>query len=234
MILAVIRIVPLAVFGLVAHLVSRSGLEPFKALWVFLVVVLLGMGIHVLGYYPMAAHFRAGMSPRRFLRGGADAVITGLSTNSSLATVPVTLNCLTQKMGVSDASARLSACMGTNFNNDGITLYEAMAALFLAQACGFELGLTQQATVVLAALMAGIGVAGVPEVGLIVLPVVLGAAGLPEATIAAAVPLLVGIDWLLARVRSGVNVMSDLTVAVLLDGKRPAGAAGGSSERSCG
>jgi DAACS family dicarboxylate/amino acid:cation (Na+ or H+) symporter len=69
--------------------------------------------------------------------------------------------------------------------------------------------------------MAGIGVAGVPEVGLMVLPVVLGAAGLPEATVAAAVPLLVGIDWLLARVRSGVNVMSDLTVAVLLDAKRP-------------
>jgi Na+/H+-dicarboxylate symporter len=123
-------------------------------------------------------------------------------------------------MGVSEESARLSACVGTNLNNDGITLYEAMAALFLAQAYGFDLSLGQQAVVVLASLMAGIGVAGIPEAGLIVLPLVLAAAGLPEQLIVVAIPLILPVDWILARVRSGVNVMSDMLVAILLDRRR--------------
>jgi len=216
-----IRLVPFAAFGLVAHVVSRSGLEPFKALWPFLVVVLLGMVIHALIYYPFAVWLRTRRGPRWFLSRGLEAIITAMSTNSSLATVPITLDCLTRKMGVSDGSARLSACMGTNLNNDGITLYEAMAALFLAQACGFDLGLGQQATIVLAALLAGVGVAGLPEAGLMVLPLVLASAGLPETTVAAAIPLLMSIDWVLARVRSGVNVMSDMVVALMLDGRQP-------------
>jgi Na+/H+-dicarboxylate symporter len=107
--------------------------------------------------------------------------------------------------------------VGTNLNNDGITLYEAIAALFLAQAIGLTLSLDQQFVVVLAAIMAGAGVAGIPEAGLIVLPLVLGAAGLPEATVAAALPLLLPVDWIIARARSGVNVMSDMLVAILLD-----------------
>lgn len=134
--------------------------------------------------------------------------------------MPVTLRCLTRNIGVSDESARLAACVGTNLNNDGITLYEAMAALFLAQAYGFDLTVAQQAVVVLASLMAGIGVAGIPEAGLIVLPLVLAAAGLPEQLIAVAIPLILPVDWIIARVRSGVNVMSDMLVAILLDRRR--------------
>ena len=123
-------------------------------------------------------------------------------------------------MGVSDESARLSACVGTNLNNDGITLYEAMTALFLAQACGMDLSLSAQLAVVGEALMAGIGIAGIPEAGLIVLPLVLSAAGLPDWLVAAAIPLILPVDWLIARARSGVNVMSDMLVALLLDGKK--------------
>jgi Na+/H+-dicarboxylate symporter len=156
------------------------------------------------------------MSPRKYLGIGSEAIITGLSTNSSLATVPVTLKCL-DRMGVSVPSARLAACVGTNLNNDGITLYEAMAALFIAQAVGMHLGLGQQIVIVLASIMAGAGIAGIPEAGLIVLPLVLSAAGLPEAAIAAAIPLIVPVDWIIARARSGVNVMSDMLVAILLD-----------------
>jgi Na+/H+-dicarboxylate symporter len=124
-------------------------------------------------------------------------------------------------MGISPASSRLAACVGTNLNNDGITLYEAMAALFLAQAIGMELGIDRQIIVVLASIMAGAGVAGIPEAGLIVLPLVLGAAGLPEAVVVTALPLLLPVDWIIARVRSGVNVMSDMLVAILLDRGRP-------------
>ncbi|HZO88061.1 MAG TPA: dicarboxylate/amino acid:cation symporter [Chthonomonadaceae bacterium] len=213
----VVLAVPLAVLGVVAQVVGSVGLGVFKILWVFLAVMLLGLAVHALFYYPLAAWVVGKKSPRTYLDKGLDAILTGLSTNSSLATVPVTLRCL-KKMGVSEASARLAACVGTNLNNDGITLYEAMAALFLAQAIGRDLGVAQQITVVLAAIMAGAGVAGVPEAGLIVLPLVLGAAGLPESIIVAALPLLLPVDWIIARCRSGVNVMSDMLVAIMLDG----------------
>ncbi|HSH37648.1 MAG TPA: dicarboxylate/amino acid:cation symporter [Chthoniobacterales bacterium] len=213
----IVLLVPFAVFGVVAQVVGRSGLGVFQALGAFLGIILLGLGIHSLIYYPLVAWFAGRKSPRLYLGGGADAIVTALSTNSSLATVPVTLRCLTEKIGVSDASARLSSCVGTNLNNDGITLYEAMAALFLAQAYGFDLGVGQQAVVVLASLMAAIGMTGIPEAGLIVLPLVLTAAGLPDELIAVAIPLILPVDWIIARARSGVNVMSDMLVAILLD-----------------
>ncbi len=216
----IVQAVPFAVFGVVAQVVGRSGVVVFHALGGFLTVILLGLGIHSLIYYPLVAWLVGRKSPRSYLGGGADAIFTGLSCNSSLATVPVTLQCLTEKIGVSDESARLAACVGTNLNNDGITLYEAMAALFLAQAYGFDLTIQQQAVVVLASLMAGIGVAGIPEAGLIVLPLVLAAAGLPEQLIVVAIPLILPVDWIIARVRSGVNVMSDMLVAILLDRRR--------------
>ena len=95
--------------------------------------------------------------------------------------------------------------------------YEAMAALFLAQALGYDLSVGAQITIVLASMMAGIGIAGIPEAGLIVLPLVLSAAGLPEHVVAAVLPLVFTVDWILARARSGVNVMADMLVAVLLD-----------------
>lgn len=213
----VTRVVPIAVFGLVAQVVGSTGLEVFKILGVYLVTILAGLFIHALIYYPALAHFYGGKSPRVFLGGGADAVLTGLSCNSSLATVPVTLRCLKENMGVSDKSARLAACVGTNLNNDGITLYEAMTALFLAQAVGWELGLQAQIGILLASLMASVGVAGIPEAGLIVLPLVLTSAGLPEALVATVIPLILPVEWLIARCRSGVNVLSDMVVAVALD-----------------
>ncbi len=220
----VVRAVPLAVMGTIASAVGKSGLDIFRLLAPFLFTILLGLALHAFVYYPLIAWLLGRKSPKTYLGEGADAIITGLSCNSSLATVPVTLRCLTEKMGVSEGSARLATCIGTNLNNDGITLYEAMAALFLAQAMGNDLSLAQQLGIVVAAIMAGIGVAGVPEAGLIVLPLVLGAAGLPEGVVLAVIPLILPVDWILARCRSGVNVMSDMVVAILLDAgeRRPA------------
>ena len=211
----IIHLVPFAVFGVLASIVGRVGLGVFSALWVFLLAILVGLSIHAFLYYPLVA-WLAGKKPFRIYIGrGADAILTALSCNSSLATVPVTLRCL-DRMGVSPQSARLAACVGTNLNNDGVTLYEAMAALFLAQALGYELSMGHQLLIVLASIMAGVGVAGIPEAGLVVLPLVLSAAGLPNPVIAAAIPLIMTVDWILARVRSGVNVMSDMLVAILL------------------
>ena len=211
----IIRLVPFAVFGVLASIVGRVGLGVFSALWIFLVAILVGLSLHAFVYYPLVA-WLVGKKPLRIYVGrGVDAIMTAVSCNSSLATVPVTLRCL-DRMGVSPQSARLAACVGTNLNNDGVTLYEAMAALFLAQALGYELSMGHQLLIVLASIMAGVGVAGIPEAGLIVLPLVLSAAGLPNQVIAAAIPLIMSVDWILARVRSGVNVMSDMLVAILL------------------
>ncbi|TKB66273.1 MAG: dicarboxylate/amino acid:cation symporter [Nitrospira sp.] len=212
----IILAVPLAVFGVVAHVVGKSGVGVFSVLWIFLVAMLAGLAIHSLLYYPLVAWLVGKKSPKKYLGQGADAIMTAVSCNSSLATVPVTLRCL-ERMQVSAQSARLAACVGTNLNNDGITLYEAMAALFLAQALGYDLPMAKQVLIVLASIIAGAGVAGIPEAGLIVLPLVLAAAGLPDQVILAAIPLIMTVDWIIARARSGVNVMSDMLVAILLD-----------------
>jgi Na+/H+-dicarboxylate symporter len=182
-------------------------------------VIGLGFLLHGLLYYPAVAWLLGGKSPRVYLGGAREALVTGIATNSSLATVPVTLRCLTERLRVSESSARLSACMATNLNNDGIALYEAMAVLAIAQACGYELGLAQQFAVVLASVLAGIGIAGIPEAGIVMLPVVLASVGLPEAAAAAAVPLVMPVDWLLARARTALNVLSDMVVAIALDGR---------------
>jgi Na+/H+-dicarboxylate symporter len=221
----VVEIVPFAVFGLVAQVVGKAGVGIFAELAGFLGIVCLGLGLHGFAYYPLAAWLAGGKPPKVYLRCGADAVLTGFSANSSLAAIPVTLRCL-KNMEVSDGSARLAVCAGTNLNNDGVTLYEAMTALFLAQAIGYDLGAGQQAVVVFSALMAGAGIAGIPEAGLIVLPLVLSAAGLPEMVVASAIPLIAPVDWIIARVRSGVNVLSDMLVAILLEAwekRKPAG-----------
>lgn len=212
----VVKAVPYAVFGVVADVVGKAGVAIFQSIWIYLVTVLIAMALHSLVYYPLAAWMVGKKSPRVYLGHGADAVLTGLSTNSSLATVPITLKAL-GKMGVSPESSRLAACIGTNLNNDGILLYEAMTAIFLTQAIGMPVGLGGQVTIAIASMMAAAGVAGIPEAGLVVLPLVLGVAGLSDAVIATAIPLVMTVDWLIARCRSGVNVMADMLVAILLD-----------------
>ena len=219
----IIQLVPLAVFGVVAYVVGKAGIGVFSVLWIFLAAMLLGLTFHAFVYYPLVAWLVGKKSPKVYVGQGADAILTAVSCNSSLATVPITLQCL-GRMRVSIQSSRLAACVGTNLNNDGITLYEAMAALFLAQALGFDLPLSNQVLIVLASIIAGAGVAGIPEAGLIVLPLVLSAAGLPDNVIVAAIPLIMTVDWIIARARSGVNVMSDMLVAILLDVGQPASA----------
>jgi DAACS family dicarboxylate/amino acid:cation (Na+ or H+) symporter len=212
----VVQAIPFAVFGVLAQVVGKDGTKIFGDLGVYVVAMIAGLLLHSVGYYTVAAWFVGRRSPRVYWGEGAPALLSGMSMNSSLATVPLTLQSLT-RMKISDASARLSACVGTNLNNDGIVLYDAMAALFLSQALGYDLTVSQQVLVALASLMAGIGISGIPDAGLIVLPLVLATVGLPEAVIVGVIPVLFSVDWLIGRVRSGVNVMSDILVAILLD-----------------
>lgn len=212
----IVEAIPFAVFGVLAQVVGRDGTKIFGELSVYVIAMVSGLSLHALGYYTLAAWLIGRRAPKVYFGEGAPAIFAGMSMNSSLATVPLTLQSL-KNMKISDASARLSACVGTNLNNDGIVLYDAMAALFLSQALGYDLTFSQQAVVALASLMAGIGISGVPDAGLIVLPLVLSTVGLPEAVIVGVIPVLFSVDWLIGRVRSGVNVMSDMLVAILLD-----------------
>jgi DAACS family dicarboxylate/amino acid:cation (Na+ or H+) symporter len=212
---AVITLVPVAIFGVVARQVGRigqDGLDPIRSLGWYLAVALLGLAIQVLVVYQAWIVLGARASLRWFWSGARDAVVYALGASSSLATLPVTLRCL-DRMGISPQSARLAACVGTNLNNDGILLYEAMAVLFVAQYYGITLSFGQQLLAASSCVIAGIGIAAVPDAGLISLALVLATVGLPVEI----VPLLLTVDWLLSRCRAVTNVTSDILVAVLLD-----------------
>lgn len=217
----VVQLVPFAVLGVVAKVVSRTGVEVFRMLLPFLGTVLLGLSLQAVAWYGVMVWALGRRSPLAFFRASLDAAVTALSAGSSLATLPVTLRCLSENHKVSPASARLAACVGTNLNHDGIILYEAAAVIFVAQAIGVQLTLGQQVTVALASVMAGVGIAGVPEAGLITLPLVLHAAGIPDAVSAAVIPLILPVDWILGRARACTNVLADMSVAVILDRYEP-------------
>jgi DAACS family dicarboxylate/amino acid:cation (Na+ or H+) symporter len=208
----IIALVPFAVFGVVAQIVGQHGFEPFAGLLPYVGVALLGLAIQVFVVYQAWLVLVARMPLRRFWKHARDPVVYALGASSSLATLPVTLRSL-DKLGVSPASARLAACVGTNLNNDGILLYEAFAVLFVAQAHGIHLDLSSQIVAALACLVAGIGIAGIPEAGLISLALVLGTVGLPVDLL----PLLLTVDWLLSRARAMTNVTSDMVVASVLE-----------------
>jgi DAACS family dicarboxylate/amino acid:cation (Na+ or H+) symporter len=133
--------------------------------------------------------------------------------NSSLAALPTTLKKL-DELGVSKHSSRLGACVGTNLNNDGILLYEAMAVIFVAQAFGLQLTIVEQLVVAFVCVLTALGTAGIPESGIVSLSLILSVFHLPVEII----PILLSVDWIVARVRSIVNVLSDMTVSIALDG----------------
>jgi Na+/H+-dicarboxylate symporter len=209
----VVRVVPLAVFGVMAKVVGGSGLAMFPLLAIFVLLVAAGMILHVFVWYAFLLRWVAKKSVARFFADASDPLATALGVGSSLATLPVTLRTLENKMEVSPESARLAAVVGTNLNHDGIVLYEAAAALFVAQVYAIALPLAAQLKVVGLAIVAAVGIAGVPEAGLVTLSLVIGGVGLPLS----AVPLLLPVDWMLNRMRATTNVASDLVVANVLD-----------------
>lgn len=209
----VIAFVPLAVFGIVASIVGTVGFAPFEALGIFVLSVLLALAIQAT-YYLVRIRLGSWVRPIDLLRGGRDALVMAFSTASSTATMPVTYTVLTDRVGLRERSASLGALVGANFNNDGTALYEAMAALFIAQLIGMDLSLQQQLMVVLTSIVVSVGAAGIPEAGLVTMTMVFAAVGLPLEYI----PVLLTVDWFLDRCRTAINVMGDMNVSCLLDG----------------
>ncbi len=208
----VVALVPLAVFGVVATSLAREGPELFLNLGWFIVVVVAGLALQITWYLIELGVFGR-MAPGRFLRGAADVMATTFSTASTAATMPVTLRSLTGKLGVSRPSSQLAACVGTNFNNDGTALYQAVAVLFFAQALGAQLGPLDQVVIMLTTLVASVGAGGIPSGSFVTMPLIFAAVNLP----ADKLPILLTIDWFLDRCRTTSNVLGDMTVAVLLD-----------------
>jgi Na+/H+-dicarboxylate symporter len=221
----IIAVVPLAVFGIIASIVGTQGLRGFKALGLFVASVIIALILQAI-YYLIRIRFGSWVRPLTVLRGTRDALVTAFSTASSTATMPVTFSCLRDQVGIREKSASLGALVGANFNNDGTALYEAMAALFIAQMLGMHLDLQQQILVVLTSVMASVGAAGIPEAGLVTMTMVFNAVGLPLEFI----PILLTVDWFLDRCRTAINVMGDINVSCLIDGKRAEGQSLGNNQ----
>jgi DAACS family dicarboxylate/amino acid:cation (Na+ or H+) symporter len=210
----IITVIPLAVFGIVASIVGTKGFDPFVALGAFVISVLIALALQ-LTYYLLRIKFGSWVRPRDVIRGMRDALVMAFSTASSTFTMPVTYACLREKVGLRERSASLGALVGANFNNDGTALYEAMAALFISQMLGIELTFMQQLLVVLTSVAASVGAAGIPEAGIVTMTLVFKAVNLPVEYI----PVLLTVDWFLDRCRTTVNVMGDVNISCLLDGK---------------
>ncbi len=210
----IINLVPIGVFAIVAKVVGTEGFSPFIAMGAFILAVLLALLLQTT-WYLVRIRLCSWVRPLDVLRGMRDALVMAFSTDSSTATMPVTYACLKDNVGVREESAGMGALVGANFNNDGTALYEAMAALFIAQMLGQELSVTAQLIIVLTSIVASVGAAGIPEAGLVTMTLVFTAVGLPIEYIA----LLLTVDWFLDRCRTTINVLGDVNVACLLDGK---------------
>jgi DAACS family dicarboxylate/amino acid:cation (Na+ or H+) symporter len=213
----IVALVPLAVFGVVATSLARQGLGLFVGLGGFIGTVLLGLALQLCWYLGLLATLGR-MGPRRFLVGASDVMATTFSTSSTAATMPITLRALTDRLGVSRESSQLAACVGTNFNNDGTALYQAVAALYFAQASGVTLSFQDQVVVMLTTLLASVGAGGIPSGSFVTMPLIFQAVRLDPTRL----PILLTIDWFLDRCRTTSNVIGDMTVAVLLDRERRA------------
>lgn len=212
----IIELVPLGVACVVAAVMGTEGIAAFASLAWFVAAVLIALALQVV-WYLVRIQFFSWVSPIKMLLGMRDALLMAFSTDSSTATMPVTYACLKEKVGVREKSASLGALVGANFNNDGTALYEAMAALFVAQMVGMELDFLQQITVVVTSILASIGAAGIPEAGIVTMTLVFTAVGLPPEKI----PILLTVDWFLDRCRTTINVLGDVNVSCILDGRVP-------------
>jgi Na+/H+-dicarboxylate symporter len=211
----IIYLAPVGIFALVAARLGAAG--GGEALWREISAV----GWHIVTVLTgLAVHFAILLLVARFLAGrGLDylwqmlrALLTAFGTASSSATLPLTMQCA-EESGVDARALRFVLPLGSTVNMDGTALYEAAAALFIAQAYGIELGFGQQMLIFVTATLAAIGAAGIPEAGLVTLVIVLSAVGLPQEGVA----LLLAVDWLLDRFRTAVNVWGDAVGAAVVD-----------------
>ena len=208
----VMRFAPIGVFGLVAKVVAATGYAAFVPLAWFFASVMVALSLHFFVALPLLLYLVARVDPLRHFRAMAPALLTAFSTSSSAATLPMTMECVEKNAGVSNRTSSFVLPLGATVNMDGTALYECVAAMFIAQAYGLELGFAQQFTIVFVALVTSIGVAAIPSASLVAITIILAAIGLPVE----AVGLILAVDRILDMCRTTVNVYSDSCGAVVI------------------
>jgi proton glutamate symport protein len=204
---------PYGVFALLAALVVESpSADLFKALIGYGLTVVLGLGILIFGFYPLMVKLFTGRNYRFFLNGISPAQLVAFSTSSSAATLPVTMERVEEHLGVDEDVTSFVLPIGATVNMDGTSLYQSIAAVFIAQVMGLELDLSTQLMIIITATLASIGSAAVPSAGMVMLVIVLGQAGIPEAGLA----LIFAVDRPLDMVRTVANVTSDAAVSMIV------------------
>lgn len=203
---------PFGVFALLAAIVAESpSLDLFKALGMYGLTVLIGLSL-MIGIYLLMVKVFAKRSPKFFINGISPAQLLAFSTSSSAATLPVTMERTVDNLGVDDEVASFVLPIGATINMDGTSLYQAVAAVFIAQSFGMDLSLATQLGIIVTATLASIGSAAVPGAGMVMLVIVLAQAGIPEAGLA----LIFAIDRPLDMCRTTVNVTGDAAVSMIV------------------
>ena len=203
---------PYGIFALLAALVVESpSLDLFRALGMYAITLIIGLVLLILIYMLLVKLF-TGKSPWFFLKGISPAQLVAFSTSSSAATLPVTMERVEKHLGVDKEVSSFVLPIGATINMDGTSVYQAVAAVFIAQAFGMDLSISTQLGIIVTASLASIGAAAVPSAGMIMLVIVLGQAGIPEAGLA----LIFAVDRPLDMCRTITNVSGDATVSMLV------------------
>jgi len=214
----IIKFTPYGVFGIVAVVVGEQAgdtealLNIVERLGIYMLAVIIALAIHFFILLPLLLKFVAKINPWMHLRAMSTPLLTAFSTSSSSATLPLTMDAIENKAGVSNKVTSFVLPLGATINMDGTALYECVAAMFIAQAYGIDLSIMDQVIVVITALLASIGAAGIPMAGLVMMSVVLTAVGLPLEGIG----LILAVDRILDMFRTSVNVWSDSCGSVII------------------
>jgi Na+/H+-dicarboxylate symporter len=208
----IMKFAPIGIFVLMTGVLAKSGFGAIVSLSKYMITVILGLSSHAI-ILLLIASWKAKKSPVYILRGIGPALVTAFSTASSAATLPITMANVEENLGVRKETAKFVLPLGATINMDGTALYESVAAIFIAQAYGIDLGITQQLIIFLTASLAAIGAAAIPGAGLITMSIVLSAVGLPIEGIG----LILAVDRVLDMFRTTVNVFGDSVGTVVVD-----------------
>ena len=203
---------PLGVFALVAYMVGNTGFESLKPIFFYVVTVLVALVTHLLFTLSGILLVIVKYSPIVFFKKMFPAIATAFSTDSSIVTLPVTMECIEKNIGVSKKVSSFMLPLGATINMDGTALYEAVAVVFIAQVFGYDMTIAQQLIIMLTAMLASVGAAGIPSAGLVTMVIVLRSVNLPLEGIG----LLLPVDRLLDMFRTTVNIISDSCGAMVI------------------
>lgn len=209
----IMYLAPLGIFALLTKLVATQDSELLSTLGKFIILVFVTTLVHAIVVLPLILYLFTGKSPLWFWRGAREALITAFATSSSSATLPITLRCVEDNLKVRPDIAGFVVPLGATINMDGTALYEAAAALFVANLVGIDLSLGQQLIVFCTAMIASMGAPGIPSAGMVTMVMVLQAVGLP----AEAIAILLPIDRVLDTIRTAVNVQGDMIGSLVVD-----------------